>query len=147
MNKLTWIYTLIGLKLAEMLGVDGGIFGGDSTIMLYTARGVPLGLNLTASDLTEATFGGYAQMNVSPDVVSRETYGWQSGGTPVTWNPTDALTPENIMGAALLDGDGNVIAAGDFDAPIPMLSPDDYLNMTPTASLAFGTDGGPCIAV
>lgn len=79
-----------------------------------------------------ATFTGYAEQAVTWSAPTIGTDGlMEAVGTVPEFRPTDAVTPNSIYGAYLVDGDDSLAAVGRFDdAPVAMGSPLNKIELT-----------------
>lgn len=123
------------------LGVASiGIGNATTTHNLYGAKvrlfqvDVPLDRSTTLATLNSdsATFTGYAEKTITWNAPSRAVDGSiEVVGALSEWRPTDAVTPNNLFGAYVVNAAGELVLAGRFDdAPIPMADALDSLLLT-----------------
>jgi len=120
---------------------------GNCTVGLFTAW-PGFSPDLAITDLTEADFTGYVQQAVTwstPYESSDEDAAMTSGDH--VFRPTDAVTPNIVIGAFLLDDDSNLVAAGTFDDVIPLEDADDQASILLTLDLSTTIDYGSAVAV
>lgn len=111
----------------------------DSDLVDEVSPGVPV--------FTEANFSGYARIPVTAWTAPYEssTGAIRVEGDRADFQPTDALTPNTIIGAMLCNADGSVppvagelLAVELFDSPVSLLSDLDLLSVTPFLDEAIG---------
>lgn len=100
---------------------------------------------LAALNADSATFTGYAEKTITWNAPSRASDGSiEVVGGLSEWRPTDAVTPNNLFVAYVVNAAGNLVLAGRFDSPpIPMADALDSLLLTirwrPTAGAIGNT--------
>lgn len=144
---------LYGLKhiLTDMIqnitaGNYVGVFG-NCTLGLFTAW-PGWSADIQKTDLTEADFTGYVQQTVtfSTPYENSDDEAAMTTGDHV-FRPTDAVTPNTVIGAFIEDDDNNLVCAGVFDEVIPMNNDQDQASIIATILFDALAEYGNSIAV
>jgi hypothetical protein len=111
----------------------------DTTCHLAVAPFAPKP-TMKQTDFTEATFDGYAPVQVTSwGTAHVDQYGQYliSGTTPPSWfTPTGTTTPNTIVGYYLLDPGGNIVSAETLPNPVTLNGPHTTLQISPGIAIA-----------
>lgn len=142
MQIMTLAFTRL-LAAAAKESVTAGNYSGPlvGTYMgLFTTIAGVASPSTVRTDLTEATFTGYVRkaMTWANPADSSGGYSELLGGL-LTWTPSDAVTPNTIIGVALYDAatNGNLLGMDLLNPPIPLPSQFTSLNYVPAFGLLF----------
>lgn len=98
------------------------------------------GFNLTRvrADLTEASYTGYVRQLVVWGTPTFDPNGRPSVyGGGLTFESTDAVTPNTVIGAALYDAatNGNLLALAAFNNPVALAAAGNAVDITPKLAI------------
>lgn len=135
-KAITRILATSALQHVVAGNYTGALYG--AYLGLFTAISPPASPDSVLADLTEATFAGYARQAVTwaAETDSSDGFAQLLGGL-LSFTPTDAVTPNTIVGVFL----ASAITAGTLwslemlPAAIPLVNTHTTLNYVP----AFGT--------
>ena len=121
----------------------GLLFASTTKLRLFVA-GPTIGPETSLSDLTEATFPGYAAVDLSilPIVgIAPDGSGIAKNSASLLFSAATILTPQMVGGWYATDNPAvNLFAAGMFDAPIAFVNTGDQLVITPFIHAFFMGD-------
>lgn len=117
------------LAVAAILTAEDGPLDG-AKIRLFT-NDVNPDFNSVEGDFEDTTYTGHADKAVTwlaPAVADDGAV--EIPGSVAEFRPTDAVTPNDVFGALLINADGEPLAGGRFeDGPLPMQSAMDSILM------------------
>lgn len=142
MQIMTQVFTRL-LAAAAKESVTAGNYSGPlvgSYLGLYTAISPNPSPQSVRADLTEATFTGYVRkaLTWANPVDSSNGFSELLAGL-LTWTPSDAVTPNTIIGVALFDAStaGNLLGMDVLTPPVPLPTQFTSLNYVPAFGLLF----------
>jgi hypothetical protein len=145
MQIMTQVYTRL-LAAAAKASVTAGNFSGPlvgTYLGLYTAISPNPSPQSARADLTEATFTGYARKALTWSTPADSQLGFSEllAGL-LTWTPSDAVTPNTIIGVALFDAAtaGNLLGMDVLSPVIPLPNQFTSLNYVPAFGLLFNAN-------
>ena len=134
------------MTLAYLLEAMGALvtntFGTSvhSSLHLFANNFVPQPGSVPA-DFTEATFDGYAALNITAWGTVHLLPSNQPAVAPTTtiaFTPTGSLTPNTIYGYYIKDPAGNIIIAERFPSPVVLNGTGTTLQFVPEVAIAAG---------
>jgi hypothetical protein len=126
-------------KAADLNDPSGSASGPlkGAKIALYTALAAQPSVNSVWTDLTEATYTGYARQSATWTGPFDTAGGSALVSGSTAWTPTDSASPQSILGYALVTTDTppHLLALENFPAPIPFQGPMDGFTLLVQAGM------------
>lgn len=122
--------------LNDPTGTDKGPLAGLK-IVLYTALAAQPSASSVWDNLTEAIYSGYARQDAAWTGPFDTAGGSALVSDATTWSPTDGLTPQSVLGYALVTNTVPPVlkALENFPSPIPMIGPVDGFRLMVQAGI------------
>ena len=142
-----WLQSVV---LHETSAHDGPLY--QPWLGLYTAISPAANPASVRADLTEATFTGYARVQIASPYSGPSDDGGTTVellGPLVVWTPSDAVTPNSIIGMAWFDAStaGNLLGLDPFDTPVPLPDSTSSVKVVPRLVLDYDADYGAAVVI
>lgn len=135
------VYGLIFLKLIinTLLTRPAAELISQLEAHLFTAGPTPITPATLPADFTEADFDGYSAQAATPGAVPVNV---PSGDgialiADANYVVNSSTTPNTILGYWLEDGNGNMVVAEYFAAPVPLVNAGDFISLNVSIPLSF----------